>query len=568
MSYSVKISGEVFSLSQICASGCVLKLKSLACDELAIISPLPQLAALNQEIELFSGSVRKFRGRCSDISAKISGSKSSYVYTFKNAWLDLRELPYLQKWLCVSHSDSAYNPVNVFKARNLFGLDYDGAKLDSASHIAEIIDYAQSKGASLELGSCEATAQFPAYEARDLTCEQALLRILKWSPDVISYFDYAQDTPVLNLKKRSSLPEKSLEGLKLKSLQYAPCRDLQVGSVNIIYERTHTIDGESYSSYETDFYPASAQSDAKNCLSFTVELSGRRANTLVQKIETENIATNSEDWWKSKAPFLKEFEGCDISIDSIKRVSSLPRELVSGTVMEWMLKSVERDIITADISVSKEGSKILTKKVCIKLVATNASSQTYTSVSVSQQSEPTPVGVAKSLYEAMCDLQYKGSLSLIDESGESFAASKIALPGKFGNAAVCESSLNILSKNLTLKFGPQKYLQGDEFAELFRIPKLQNSASSIVRNSAKEIKDAPIELSPGNNQTDTQSFDSEINFLDLIHPGENSTEIVLDPKLIELENLTMQPRKYAVVHNGQLAYAYILSTETFEEEQS
>lgn len=568
MSWSIKISGESFSLSEIGASGCVLKLKSLACDELSVTLPTPKLAQLNQELELFSGSKRKFRGRCSDISAKISGNKRSYIYTFKNAWLDLRELPYLQEWLCVYSTDSAYNPSKVFKARNLFGLGYDGTRLNSASHIAEIIDYAQTKGVSLELGACEADVQFPAYEARDLTCEQALLRILRWSPDIVSYFDYSQETPVLNLKKRASLAEKSLDGLKLKSLQYAPCRDLQVGSVNIIYERTHTIDGESYSSCETDFYPPNAQSDAKNCLSFTVELSGRKANTLVQKIETENIEVDSTDWWKSKAPFLKEFEGCEISIASIKRVSSLPRELVSGTVMEWMLKSVERDIITANVSVSKDGSKILTKRVCIKLVATDASSQTYSSVSVSQQSEPTPTGVAKNMYEAMCDLQYKGSLSLIDESGEDFTPSRVTLASKFNNAVVCESNLDILSKNLTLKFGPQKYLQGDEFAELFRIPKLQNPASSTVRNSAKEIKDAPIELSPNNNQTDTQSFDSEINFLDLIHPEKNSTEIVLDPKLIERENLTMQPRKYAVVHNSRLAYAYILSTEPFEEEQS
>ncbi|MBS1485883.1 MAG: hypothetical protein HP060_03725 [Opitutales bacterium] len=45
-----------------------------------------------------------------------------------------------------------------------------------------------------------------------------------------------------------------------------------------------------------------------------------------------------------------------------------------------MLKSVERDIITADVSIYKDNSKILTKKITIKLIATDASNQTYSNV--------------------------------------------------------------------------------------------------------------------------------------------------------------------------------------------
>lgn len=566
MNWSIKISEANFKLSDIGATSCVLTLKSLACDELVISTPKQSFASINQHVELFLDGARKFAGSCCDISASIAGSREIFTYTFKNAWLDLQEMPFLQEWLCVGMSDTEFKPFNVLKSKNLFGLDYEGKRVNSASHIAEIIDYASKNGVSISLGDCEASTQFPSYEIRDLTCEQALLKILKWSPDIVSYFDYTQNPPALNLKKRSLLPEKNPPIGKIKSLNYAPCRDLQVENVNIIYERTHTIDGETYSSFESDTYPSSDNANLKNCLSFTVELSGKRANTLVQKIEAENIDTDSPDWWKSKAPFLNEYEGCIISIDNVKRVSSLPRELISGTVMEWMLKSVERDIITADVSIYKDNSKILTKKITIKLIATDASNQTYSNVSVTQYSEPTPVGVAKNLYESLCDLQYKGSMSLIDESGENYLASKLKMEGKFENAVVYESRLDLFSKNLTLNFGPQKYLQGADFVELYRIPKGRLASANTSRNSAKEIKDAPIELSPANNQTDTQTFNSELNQVEIVSDGEKLNEIILDPKLIEVDNLVMQPRKLAVVYNAKLAYAYVLTTEAFEEE--
>lgn len=566
MNWSIKISEETFNLSDIGATSCVLTLKSLACDELHISIPKQNFASINQHVELFLDDSRKFAGSCCDVSASITGSREIFTYTFKNAWLDLQEMPFLQEWLCVNMSDTEFRPFNLLKSKNLFGLNYDGERVNSASHIAEIINYASKNGISISLGDCEASTQFPSYESRDLTCEQALLKILKWSPDIISYFDYTQNPPALNLKKRSQLPEKNPPIGKIKSLNYAPCRDLQVENVNIIYERTHTIDGETYSSFESDTYPSSGNANLKNCLSFTVELSGKKSNTLIQKIEAEKIEIDSPDWWKNKAPFLNEYEGCIISVDNVKRVSSLPRELISGTVMEWMLKSVERDIITADVSIYKDNSKILTKKITIKLIATDASNQTYSNVSVTQYSEPTPVGVAKSLYESLCDLQYKGSMGLIDEDGENYLASKLKMEGKFENAVVYESRLDLFSRNLTLNFGPQKYLQGADFVELYRIPKGRLASANTSRNSAKEIKDAPIELSPANNQTDTQTFNSELNKINIVSDGEKLNEIILDPKLIEVDNLVMQPRKLAVVHNAKLAYAYVLTTEAFEEE--
>ena len=157
-------------------------------------------------------------------------------------------------------------------------------------------------------------------------------------------------------------------------------------------------------------------------------------------------------------------------------------------------------------------------------------------------------------------------MSLIDESGETYLACKLKMEGKFENAVVCESRLDLFSKNLTLNFGPQKYLQGADFVELYRIPKGRLASANTSRNSAKEIKDAPIELSPANNQTDTQTFNSELNQVEIVSDGERLNEIILDPKLIEVDNLVMQPRKLAVVYNAKLAYAYILTTEAFEEE--
>lgn len=565
MNWFLKISNESLPLNQLNASECSLHLRSLACDELTICSSIPNLVSLNQSAELFFNDTRKFKGKCCDICAKISGSNEKFLYSFKNVWLDLQELPFMQEWSSVGLTDTNFNPFNVLKTKTLFGLNYSGQRIDSASNILEIVNYAKSKNIGLNLGDCQAITQFPSYEARDLTCAQALLRILRWSPDIVSFFDYSQETPILNLKKRSSLTSKSLQNSKIKSIQYSPCRDLQLGSVNIIYEKTHSIDGEYFSSFYTDKYPENPQTDGKNSLSFTIELSGNKNKTLIQKIKTQNIDADSIDWWKSKTPFLNDYEDCTFTIDSVKRVSSLPRELVSGTIMEWMLKSVEEDVISAEISILKNNIKLKTKKVSIKLIATNASTQTYSNLVSSQESEPTPIGVAKNLYDSLSDLQYKGSVKLADIQNEDFFASVISLPNKFENAAVTDSKLDIFSGNLTLNFGPQNYLQASDFIQLYRIPKLRNLSNNTSRNSAKEIKDAPIELSSNNNQTDTFGFDSKINFLDLFNPDDETIKITLDPKLIEIENADMKPRRYAVIHNSELKYAYILSTEPLQE---
>lgn len=566
MSWSLKFVRGEFAIGELDVFSCKLRLRSLASDELTLTSSSPLLASLEEQVQLLFNGQKKFVGKCKAIDAKISGASEIYIYTFKNVWLDLEELPFMQEWSSVEASAQTAASFNLYKTKNLFGMNFSGQKANSAVHIAEIIEYAISKDANIALGDCEAVAQFPNFEAHDLTCAQALLKILHWSPDIVGFFDYSQTMPTLNLKKRSSLPEKSLQNLKIKSLQYSPCRDLLVNGVNIIYEKSHTIDGESYSSYECDKYPTNVDCSGLKCLSFTVELSGERQNTLIQKIETSTIDTSSALWWRQKLAFLNNYSDADFEIENVTRISTLPRELVSGTVTEWMLKSVEEDIVCADISIYKNNVKILTRKVSVKLIATNASSQNYIHTAVYQNAEPRPANLAKNLYDALSVLQYKGSIKIADAQNENLFASKISMANKFQNAIVCDTLLDIFTGNLTANFGPQKYLQGADFAELFRISKSQKSSPYTSRNSAKQIKQAPVELAPSSNTNDTMFEDSQVNVFEVVNPLENGGKIVLDPKLILSENSTMQPRKYAVVENGILKFAYLLSSESFAEE--
>lgn len=98
-------------------------------------------------------------------------------------------------------------------------------------------------GAPFELGGLDVAAEFPYDEAKDIiSCAEAIQRIMRWIPNSVVWFDYSKSTPLLYIKRRSSMAtfDVSLnENTAVQRLRIIPRYDLVLPGVVIKYEKQH-----------------------------------------------------------------------------------------------------------------------------------------------------------------------------------------------------------------------------------------------------------------------------------------------------------------------------------------
>ena len=242
-------------------------------------------------------------------------------------------------------------------------------------------------------------------ECVDLTCAEALYKILKWAPDCFVWFDYSgNDAPLLNIASRSNLTEKQVDTNAGNIADYSVNRrdDLSIKSVAIKYERENTRDDYSYLELIEDVYPPNAETGGKKSIVMNVELSGTKTNCQKYSIKTKSIQENSKQWWKDHLQFLNELN--DFEILATSRTSKLSNELIEGTIVDELNLKHEKDNVKATISYTDEFGSKLTQNITIKLIATSASTATFTRWRTQEYAEPAPSGLAKAIFNATNEL--------------------------------------------------------------------------------------------------------------------------------------------------------------------
>jgi hypothetical protein len=56
-----------------------------------------------------------------------------------------------------------------------------------------------------QIGTVTPALDVPIDEARDITCAEVIHKMLRWSPDAVTWFDYTTSPPTFNCKRRSEL---------------------------------------------------------------------------------------------------------------------------------------------------------------------------------------------------------------------------------------------------------------------------------------------------------------------------------------------------------------------------
>ncbi len=548
--------------------------RSSAADELSI-SLAPHAAVVPQigdTIEVFYRGVRKFAGRTAKIPLTKSAERSVVEIVAKNAWLDLEETVYQQKWVRSING----NPASVFRSRVTLGQDLEGEKISVAQQLEEILQYAISCGAQLSVGSIDTDSEMLLDETRDISCSQAIARVLKWVPNSSVYFDYSTGgLPALNIKKRASLETETIDisrgSVSAATVTARP--DLAIEGVSIKYEQENKQNDTTWLAISEEKYPPDIVSDARKTIVMTVDLDGSRSRSSTYKIVCETIRPDSVHWWREHVPALADETQIEI-LEYQRDNPKYSRELISGSIVSGMNFEVVPDHVRAKIRYEKPNGVIVTKDVATAVKTTNAFTGTFTIWKTSQLAEKRPEGIAKAIYEAASSMQYEGSVSLVGELSADRFGKKIRLSGsKYPewnsiDATVVYSEENLIDQTTLLKFGPPKHLYPDNIEELFRI-----SRNRVVTNDSSTRKTGKL---PSDEDEDMSQTKAEING----NEGDSYYERFIvseNPSLSEVRNIDLnvadlegneaaKMREIYLCYNGYLATAKVLMTNPVIEQ--
>ena len=254
---------------------------------------------------------------------------------------------------------------------------------------------------------------------------------------------------------------------------------------------------------------------------------------------------------------------------NISRTSTLPRELLSGNIMDWMLCSLERDTISADIEYFTGEKSAGVESVKISLLATNARTTTYSRALSTAVEEPQPSGLAQAVYEASNVPQTEGTCEILNAGGECAICKKIAYAGKLENACVMESRLDLFKDSLKVKFGPPKHLYPDDISELFRTAAIRKVPQNPqIRLTGETTKDNVFKYSDSVYSSNAERFTKDCHKLEIKSPRDGAVAVSIDPLDIgEDDDAGMVSlKKMLIVENGEPRYAYFLMSEPFETE--
>lgn len=115
------------------------------------------------------------------------------------------------------------------------------APMSSAGTLQDALQYALDKGARFTIGTLPDDVSIPSEQLSDVTIADMVKKVLRWSPDVVAWWDYEVDPPTINFSPRAKRPAVTLwMGGDTPQVQQAALRprdDLILPGVTLQYLR-------------------------------------------------------------------------------------------------------------------------------------------------------------------------------------------------------------------------------------------------------------------------------------------------------------------------------------------
>jgi hypothetical protein len=419
------------------------------------LSDADPIFACGSTVQLFQNGTPWFYGRVVSVPGRAAAKTDEQLYRVAGPWWYLENLVFQQIWQTTNGTTVTLIPTN--KSRLVLSQDADGTKLATGAAIAEVLAYATARGVPITVGTITPNAIAPYAEALDRSCAEVIRNFLRWTPDAMAAFDYTTTPfPTLSIHLRADAATVSLPayGAPVTGLELTPRYDLQAPAVVLKFEQTNDIANDTFTSLIVQAAPTTATGDEFGALVMTLDLAGARATYQQQPVETAPIpqtdtASGVVDWWKTKFPWLNDFDDSDLSVaagtqtvtiessaETGLSVSDVPNELLSGSISAWMNLNSARLLVSATMqftgAATDESNEVFgadnEKVLYTRVTGTDAETQTYSRLTSETEAEPVPAGLAQALYNAVSVLQYDGVLELTEQE-----CSGTAAPGQLLN---------------------------------------------------------------------------------------------------------------------------------------
>jgi hypothetical protein len=516
------------------------------------------LYAYDQALALVREGETYFAGKVKSRPAWGRDAGEGQMIRVADAWQDLEDTVYQEPWSI--GSGSAQYPMAVL------GIDSTGASITSGQQIREAITYAISAGVDLQLGSVPDGLPLWPSEVRNASCAEVIRLSLRFSPDWVPWIDHSTTPPTFNVTARAALDvhTASVAGDgDVESFSIQRRDDLKPASVRIVYTNATIIEGVTYRDHVIDKWPVGGPDQGPRVLSSVIELAGGQMQFQKSRIQTRTLPTDqatAKTWLKLKFPHLKDVPDAHMAVSGFSKelleeteehpdpvnpraerlevddATDLPRELVRGTVEDWMRKKVGKIRISARVRPAA-GASAASKTALAKglppvtVTATDAVTKIYKGVTSWVAPESAPAGIAQAVYESLEAYQFEGDVTLVmdDVSAIRWHGAALNLTGGLGEwatmkAMVHQASVDIGNGSVAISFGPPPFLAAEDFLELQRL--LRGRRPTWTSQEERVSNELGAEFAPGSKGDTVSGYDQPETLADPVGAGGFSSTVV------------------------------------------
>ncbi|WP_193214795.1 hypothetical protein [Luteolibacter marinus] len=506
-------------------------------------------------VTLVRNGTKYFQGKVASRPSYGSGSNEGQEIVIRDAWQDLEDTVYLEPW---SVGAGTFDfPVAVLGVNKL------GESISTGTQVIDALAMAIDAGADLQAGSIPAGIPLWPTEVRNVSVAEVIRISTRLHPDWVPWIDHSTTPPTINFTPRATLAAVALDvsgAGDVESFSVTPRDDLKPDAVRITYTNATIIDGVTYRDGILDKWPEAGPDKGPRVLSSVIELAGGQMQFQKSRIQTRNLPTDqatAKAWLKLKFPHLRDVPDGEFNVTEFEKtlveeiedhpdpinpravrldvdnVDDLPRELVRGSIEDWMRKKVGQVRVKVALAVAG-GASAATKEAIAKgmppftVTGTDAVTKIYKGVTQWVAPEAAPTGIAQAVYESLETYQYEGSVTLVleDVTAARYHGTALNLLGGMAAWATMKAGVNqvdfdIDSGSVTLRFGPAAYLQADDFLELQRL--LRGRAPTWMSSAERTSNELGAENDPGSKGDTVGGYDIPQTVLDPAIGGEAGT---------------------------------------------
>jgi hypothetical protein len=479
-----------------------------------------------------------FRGTRQLAPAEAAGSYEGFDYVFANTWKALEELTFGQRWRMWSVVDAAATSefIETSEVNLMTEVDPDDGTVSlihNGDMIRQVIEWAASKGVSIQVGTITPELWLPVDHVRDVKCAEVIQFLLKLCPDAVVEIDDSTTPPTFNCIQRSQMTGRTvaLSDEKITQLKLTRRDDLTVPAVVLKYKRTDDIDGRPrHTMPAVDRWPVNATGFEVGAINQTIDLFGGKVETVRGEIVSDELTADllaTKQWWVDHGvAWLGDSEVEDVVVTPAARQLSesvldedpeaTPLQYVlspeSAGVAKWMKTDANieakqwTETFRALVSFRRGVNKYTNHMITLRLKTTNLPSGVYSSLRSAETGEEAVLGLAQAIYNGLVTPHWEGSVTLTEqECGTDIRiVNTLSITGGTGryatmNAVVQEVVYNLRAGERTLTLGWPKHLSLDDLIEIVRFNRTRRVFQRVDVQGSGEVTDGEdIEFPDGN----------------------------------------------------------------------